>query len=293
MKIAFTKMQGAGNDFIVIDATREPLELSAAQWRLLADRRFGIGADQILLVQASDRDDVDFIYRIFNADGQEVEQCGNGARCFARFVSDKGLTTKTSIRVATRSGVIAPTVHADGTVTVDMGPPQLTCDAVGFDASGLAHRREHGADLWELTPPQSASCWISVVSMGNPHAVQWVDHLEDHPVAEVGAWLESHPRFRHRVNAGFVAQQSSQSIALRVFERGSGETLACGTGACAAVVAGIRLGKLDPEVQVHTHGGVLTIAWEGASSPTAAGAPSVLMRGPATTVFHGEIDIPT
>jgi len=287
MKIAFTKMQGAGNDFIVIDTTRAPLDLSAAQWRLLADRRFGIGADQILLVQASDREDVDFVYRIFNADGQEVEQCGNGARCFARFVSDKGLTTKTSIRVATRSGVIAPTVHADGSVTVDMGAPQLTCDAVGFDSNGLAHRREHRADLWELAPLQSASCWISVVSMGNPHAVQWVDHLEDHPVAEVGAWLESHPRFRHRVNAGFVEQQSSQSIALRVFERGSGETLACGTGACAAVVAGIQRGRLSPEapVAVQTRGGLLKIQWSGKDGA------HVMMTGPAEPVFDGVIDL--
>lgn len=287
MKIAFTKMQGAGNDFIVIDATRVPLELSAAQGRLLADRRFGIGADQILLVQASDRDDVDFIYRIFNADGQEVEQCGNGARCFARFVTDKGLTTKTSIRVATRSGVIAPTVHADGTVTVDMGPPQLTCDAVGFDASGLAHRREHGADLWELTPPQSASCWISVVSMGNPHAVQWVENVESYPVASVGPWLESHPRFAHRVNAGFVQQIDPQTIRLRVYERGSGETLACGTGACAAVVSGILRGRLveGVPITVHTRGGVLKIQWSGRDDG------HVMMTGPAEPVFDGVIEL--
>ena len=287
MKISFTKMQGAGNDFVVIDATREPLQLSAADWRRIADRRFGVGADQILLVQAADGPDVDFVYRIFNADGQEVEQCGNGARCFARFVRDEGLSQASTIRVRTRSGVISPTIHDDGRVTVDMGHPSLRPDDVGLNPEGLAHRIEGSADLWQLQPPQGAAFWFSVVSMGNPHAVQWVDDLDRHPVAEVGAWCESHPRFLRRVNVGFVQQLTSDRIRLRVFERGSGETLACGTGACAAVVAGIARGRLSGghPVQVLTRGGELMIQWSGRL------LDSVMMTGPAEPVFKGVIEL--
>lgn len=287
MKIAFTKMQGAGNDFVVIDATKAPLELSAAQWRRLADRRFGVGADQILLVQASDSPDADFNYRIFNADGGEVEQCGNGARCFARFVRDRGLTSNDTIRVKTRSGIIAPTVHADGSVTVDMGTPRFLPQDVGFDVSGLSPRPEGRAQLWPLTPPGHPTCWVSLVSMGNPHAVQWVDDVDSHPVQDMGAWCESHMRFAHRVNAGFVQQLSPTAIRLRVFERGAGETLACGTGACAAVASGILRGKLSPNVpiEVHARGGLLRIQWSGDD------ADHVMMTGPAEPVFEGVIEL--
>lgn len=287
MRLAFTKMQGAGNDFVVIDATRTPMALSPAQWRHLADRRFGVGADQILLVEPADGPDVDFVYRIFNADGHEVEQCGNGARCFARFVRDKGLSEKSAIRVRTKSGVIVPTIHADGTVTVDMGAPRFLPEDVGFDSTGLPHRRDQQADLWQLQPPEHAAFWICVVSMGNPHAVQWVERLENHPVEQVGAWCESNPRFRHRVNVGFVQQRSSTEIALRVFERGAGETLACGTGACAAVVAGIRRGQLAAAapIGVVTRGGRLTIQWPGSEKD------HVMMTGPAEPVFDGVMEL--
>ena len=287
MKLAFTKMQGAGNDFVVIDATRAPLSLTTEQWRRLADRRFGVGADQILVVQASTQADIDFVYRIINADGQEVEQCGNGARCFARFVRDKGLTQKSSIRVLTASGVISPTVHADGTVTVNMGRPLAEAAAVGFDSNGLAARAEGRTTLWQLSPPDEAAFWISVVSMGNPHAVQWVENVESYPVASVGPWLESHSRFAHRVNAGFVQQIDPQTIRLRVYERGSGETLACGTGACAAVVSGILRGRLveGVPITVHTRGGVLKIQWSGRDDG------HVMMTGPAEPVFDGVIEL--
>jgi len=287
MKLTFTKMQGAGNDFVVIDATSIALNLSAAQWQRIADRRFGIGADQILLVQPADGPDVDFVYRIFNADGQEVEQCGNGARCFARFVRDRGLTSKSTIRVRTKSGVISPTVHADGSVTVDMGPPGFDPQEIGFDVSGLAHQREGQADLWQMQPPNADPFWITIVSMGNPHAVQWVRQLDTYPVAQIGAWCESHPRFRYRVNAGFAEQHSAQQIAIRVFERGAGETLACGTGACAAVVAGIARGLLAPSVpiEVQTRGGRLKISWSGQA------ADHVMMTGPAEPVFDGVMQL--
>lgn len=287
MKLTFTKMQGAGNDFVVIDATSIALNLSAAQWQRIADRRFGIGADQILLVQPADGPDVDFVYRIFNADGQEVEQCGNGARCFARFVRDRGLTSKSTIRVRTKSGVISPTVHADGSVTVDMGPPGFDPQEIGFDISGLAHQREGQADLWQMQPPNADPFWITIVSMGNPHAVQWVRQLDVYPVAQIGAWCESHPRFRYRVNAGFVEQHSAQQIAIRVFERGAGETLACGTGACAAVVAGIARGLLAPSVpiEVQARGGRLKISWSGQA------ADHVMMTGPAEPVFDGVMQL--
>ncbi|MCM5571661.1 diaminopimelate epimerase [Burkholderiaceae bacterium FT117] len=281
MKLRFTKMHGAGNDFVVVDGVRQRVELRPEQWRALADRHFGVGADQILLVEpAPDLPDVDFRYRIFNADGGEVEQCGNGARCFVRFVVDHGLTDKRAIRVATMSGVIEPRLEDDGRVTVDMGPPAFEPDRIPFDASGLAPRAEGRDTVWPLDV-DGATRWISVVSMGNPHAVQFVDDVDAAPVALEGQRIENSPRFPARVNAGF-AQPVPGGLKLRVWERGAGETLACGTGACAAAVAAIRRGLAASPVAVHTRGGLLTIAWEGGN---------VLMTGPAATVFEGEIDL--
>ena len=287
MKLPFTKMQGAGNDFIVIDATRIAPALTQAQLQKLADRRFGIGADQILFVEASDSPNVDFVYRIFNADGQEVEQCGNGARCFARFVHDRGLTSSSTISVRTKSGIISPTLHADGSVTVDMGAPRFLPQDLCFDATGLPHRLEGVADLWQLAPPAGQPFWISLVSMGNPHAVQWVDNLQSHPVEAIGAWCESHSRFANRVNVGFAQLHSATEISLRVYERGVGETLACGTGACAAVVAGIRreLLKANAAVVVRLPGGNLTIQWSGQEGD------HVMMTGPAEPVYEGVIEL--
>jgi diaminopimelate epimerase len=287
MRLSFTKMQGAGNDFVVIDATQMSLALTPQQIRHLADRRFGVGADQVLLVEKSDAADADFVYRIFNADGQEVEQCGNGARCFARFVRDQGLTSAQRIRVRTQSGIITPVIRADGLVTVDMGAPRWRAQDVGFDVAGLPVRQTGAVTQWQLTPPGHDAFWVSVVSMGNPHAVQWVDDLDQHPVEIIGRWLESHERFQHRVNAGFAQQKSPTSIALRVFERGAGETLACGTGACAAVVAGVLQGQLqaDTPIQVQTRGGLLTIQWSGSDTG------HVMMTGPAVPVFQGVIEL--
>ncbi|KZT15725.1 diaminopimelate epimerase [Acidovorax sp. GW101-3H11] len=289
MQIRFTKMQGAGNDFVVLDETQGRLGLSAAQYRFLADRHFGVGADQILTVRPSPAEGIDFEYVIHNADGGEVEQCGNGARCFARFVHDKGLTGKDQIRVQTQSGVIAPRLTADGRVTVDMGRPEFDPAKVPFDASGLVPVAQGLGQKWPLPPDGkalSAIVLVAIVSMGNPHAVQLVDNVDTAPVQETGPLIESHPRFPQRVNAGYLQIVDRAHVRLRVFERGVGETLACGTGACAAVAAGIRLGLLDPEVQVDTRGGRLTIAWSGQE------ADSVFMTGPATTVFEGQIDIP-
>ena len=283
MKLKFTKMHGAGNDFVVLDATRAPLELSAAQWRALADRRFGIGADQILVVGAPPRPGIDFSYRIFNADGGEVEQCGNGARAFVRYVHDKGLSDKRSLRVETMSGVIAPRLEDNGLITVDMGAPRLVPAEVPFDAAGLAPRSEGSDALWPLTL-DTGTVEVSVVSMGNPHAVQIVADVETAPVTRDGPVIEHHARFPKRVNAGFMQVVTAHEIRLRVWERGAGETLACGTGACAAVVAGIRRGRLVSPVTVHTRGGDLSIAWEGPGT-------SVLMSGPAVTVFEGEIEL--
>jgi len=282
MKLRFTKMHGAGNDFVVIDGVRQRIRLSPAQWRALADRHFGIGADQILLVEpATDLPDVDFRYRIFNADGGEVEQCGNGARCFARFVFDQALTDKRAIRVATLSGVIEPRLEDDGRVTVDMGAPAFEPARIPFDTAGLAPRIEGDDTLWPLDV-NGDTRWISVVSMGNPHAVQFVDDADAAPVAIEGPALEHSARFPARVNAGFAQRLSDSALRLRVWERGAGETLACGTGACAAAVAGIRRGLVRSPVSVHTRGGLLTIAWTGGP---------VLMTGPAATVFEGEIDL--
>ncbi len=288
MHIRFTKMQGAGNDFVVLDETQGRLGLTAAQYRFLADRHFGVGADQILTVRPSPADGVDFEYVIHNADGGEVEQCGNGSRCFARFVYDKGLTDKTTIRVQTLSGAIAPQLTPDGRVTVDMGLPVLDAPRVPFDASGLAAATRHRAQVWPLAlaAPAPAQVEVVVVSMGNPHAVQLVDDVDQFPVAVVGPQVERHVRFPQRVNAGFLQVQNRAQTKLRVYERGSGETLACGTGACAAVVAGIQQGLLDTRVDVQTRGGLLTIAWEGGAQD------HVFMTGPATTVFEGQIEIP-
>jgi diaminopimelate epimerase len=284
VKLKFTKMQGAGNDFVVLDGVSSPIDLAPAQLRGLADRHFGVGADQILLVERSRAPDVDFRYRIFNADGGEVEQCGNGARCFVRFVRDRGLTDKHEIRVETLSGVIAPRVEDDGRVTVDMGAPVFEAARIPFDTAGLVPLvGQAGIDVWPLEVA-GETVSIVVVSMGNPHAVQVVADVASAPVATQGPLIERHPRFTQRVNAGYMQIEGRSRIALRVYERGAGETLACGTGACAAAVAGIRLGRLDSPVAVHTRGGELTIAWRGADNP-------VYMTGPAETVFEGEIEI--
>jgi len=270
--LAFSKMQGLGNDFVVVDATREPFTLTPAQVRLLADRRFGVGCDQVLVVEPPPSSDVDFGYRIFNADGGEVEQCGNGARCFVVFVRAKGLTDRRAIRVATRSGVIVPRLEADGQVTVDMGAPRFAPHEVPFTGGSGAP-----AEPLEVG---GRTATISALSMGNPHAVQVVADVDAAPVATEGPLIEAHPRFPARVNAGYMQIVDRATIRLRVNERGVGETLACGTGACAAVVAGRRLGRLDAVVHVHMRGGTLTVRWDGVGSP-------VLMTGPAAIVFEG------
>ena len=281
-------MQGAGNDFVVLDETRGRLGLTEAHYRFLGDRHFGVGADQILTVRPSPAEGIDFEYVIHNADGNEVEQCGNGSRCFARFVHDKGLTTKDRIRVQTMKGVIEPRLNADGRVTVDMGAPVFALADIPFDASGLTLQPMNAWGNWPLAlvdVAQTAPLLVAVVSMGNPHAVTLVDNVDTAPVATLGPAVQASPRFPQGVNVGFLQIADRSHVRLRVFERGVGETLACGTGACAAVVSGIRLGLLDASVEVQTHGGVLTIAWAG-------GDASVFMTGPATTVFHGEIDLP-
>ncbi|HEY2254399.1 MAG TPA: diaminopimelate epimerase [Variovorax sp.] len=291
MRIRFTKMQGAGNDFVVLDETRGPLGLNESQYRFLADRHFGVGADQILSVRAAPAEGIDFQYVIHNADGGEVEQCGNGARCFMRFVRERGLTHQDAVRVQTLSGVIEPRMGADGRVTVDMGAPVFEPACVPFDIAGLEPQHDgaaHGWHTWHLalgTRAGSTIVGVAVLSMGNPHAVQIVDDVDTAPVGTQGPLIEHHPRFAQRVNAGFMQVLDRSHIRLRVFERGVGETLACGTGACAAVVAGIRLGLLDERVDVQTRGGLLTIAWAGGAAP-------VLMTGPAVTVFEGEIEVP-
>lgn len=289
MLIQFTKMQGAGNDFVVLDETQGLKGLTPAHYRFLANRHFGVGADQILTVRPSPAVGVDFEYIIHNADGGEVEQCGNGARCFARYVYDKGLTEKTEIMVLTQAGVIAPCIAPDGRVTVNMGAPMLDPAQVPLDTTGLLAQHHAQAQVWALPLPAtspSSVVHVVAVSMGNPHAVQWVADVDTAPVEQVGPLLEQHPRFVQRVNAGFMQRLSRTAIKLRVYERGVGETLACGTGACAAVVAGILWGELDHRVDVHTRGGLLTIEWAaGAHAP-------VMMTGPATTVFEGQIHLP-
>ena len=276
MKLNFTKMQGAGNDFVVVDGYTKPVQLSSTQIQQIANRFFGVGCDQLLIVEKTATPDVDFRYRIFNADGSEVQQCGNGARCFVRFVVDKRLTNKESIKVETASGIITLMLEENGQVTVNMGPPN-------FDPQSLPFLRETQALQYSLALKETAIN-ISAVSMGNPHAVVVVDDVNTAPVVEIGAEIESHPHFPQHVNAGFMQVIHPHEIKLRVYERGSGETLACGTGACAAVVSGIQLNLLRSPVLVNMRGGQLNITWTNASSP-------VMMTGPATIVFEGEIEI--
>jgi diaminopimelate epimerase len=276
MKLDFTKMHGAGNDFVVVDAINQAVQLSSSQVRLIADRHFGVGCDQLLLVERAQNPVADFRYRIFNADGGEVEQCGNGARCFVRFVVDKGLTAKTAITIETRSGLIQPRLEPDGRVTVNMGAPRFEPADIPFDA--LSRQTTYELDM------EGAKVTISALSMGNPHAVRVVDNVDTAPVLQQGPLIEWHPRFPQRVNAGFMQITDRAHIRLRVFERGAGETLSCGTGACAAVVAGIMRGLLDARVDVETRGGDLTIEWQGEGTP-------VMMTGPAEIVFEGTLEI--
>ena len=285
MRLKFTKMQGAGNDFVVLDATRAPIELDREQWRWLADRRFGVGADQILVVGPPvDEARADFSYRIYNADGGQVEQCGNGARAFARFVRDKGLSNAGALRVETEAGLITPRIGDDGDVTVDMGAPRFDAADLPFDATGLASHVLADETLWTLAV-DGTPVDLGLVSMGNPHAVLVVDDVDAAPVATLGPRIETHPRFARRVNVGFVEVVDRNRMRLRVHERGAGETLACGTGACAAVVSGIRRGLLDSPVTVEARGGELVVAWRGAGTP-------VELRGPTETVFDGEVVVP-
>jgi len=283
MKLKFTKMQGAGNDFVVLDGYTRPLSLTEAQVRALANRHFGVGADQLLVVEKPTVDGVDFRYRIFNCDGGEVEHCGNGARCFVKFVRDRKLTDSNRVRVQVQKGTITLVVQENGEVVVDMDRPEFEPALVPFNANGLEGHREGNDTLWPLDV-NGARRWVSVVSMGNPHAVQVVDDVEAYPVKAEGAVIETHARFPNKVNAGFMQIVSRNEVKLRVFERGAGETLACGTGACAAAVVGIRLGVFAPKVDVSTHGGLLTIEWAGDGAP-------VLMTGPAETAFEGEIEL--
>jgi len=276
MILKFTKMHGAGNDFVMLDGVRHKIELTPEQLRLLADRHFGVGCDQILIVEKTENKEADFRYLIFNADGGEVEQCGNGARCFMRFVHDQRLTTKREIVVETHGGLISPRLEQDGRVTVNMGAPIFDPARIPFDGGS--------GEVSETLEVAGETLNISVLSMGNPHAVQVVEDIERAPVKEAGPLIEHHPRFLKRVNASFMQVMDRHNLRLRVYERGTGETLSCGTGACAAVVAGIRRGLLDSPVNVATRGGTLTIAWDGDGAP-------VLMTGPAITVFSGEINL--
>jgi diaminopimelate epimerase len=291
-RVRFTKMHGAGNDFVVLDALRAPLALGPEQMRRLGDRRFGVGADQILVVAPPQHAGVDFAYRIFNNTGDEVEHCGNGARCFARYVREHGLFDRDTIRVETVNNTLELKIEDDGRVTVDMNVPRFDPAALPFDPRGLAPRREGpatGIELWPLALDDGRVVEVALLSMGNPHAVhrlpEGVDVWRDAPVAELGPRIERHPRFPRQVNAGFVQVLARDRVALRVHERDAGETFSCGTGACAAVVAGIRGGWLAARVDVATRGGALTVQWAGG-----AGDP-VLLTGPATTVFEGEIEL--
>ena len=300
MKIKFTKMHGAGNDFVVLDETKERLNLSAAQYRFLADRHFGVGADQVLSVLPSPGAGVDFEYKIHNNDGREVEQCGNGARCFLRYVLGKQLTDKPLVRVKTLNRLLALQSQPDGQVTVDMEAPVFTLSSIPFVPPGLLSQRsepsggQRGIDLlvWPLMLDardvdrvESSIVSVAVVSMGNPHAVMQVEDVDTAAVSVLGPRVQRHASFPQGVNVGFMQVLGRANIRLRVYERGVGETLACGTGACAAVVCGIRLGLLDQRVLVQTRGGPLTITWAGGQAP-------VMMTGPATAVFDGEIDVP-
>ncbi len=285
MRVRFTKMQGAGNDFVVLDETRGRLNLSPQQYRWLADRHFGVGADQVLCVRPSPQAGIDFEYAIHNADGGEVEHCGNGARCFVRFVRERGLTDRSIIRVQTLSSVLELRMLEDGRVTVDMGAPVFDLPAIPFDPAGLQPQAQGPWQQWPIQV-DAVRVPVAVLSMGNPHAVLMVSDADTAPVASLGPRIEAHPCFPRKVNVGFLQVVDRSQVRLRVWERGAGETLACGTGACAAVVAGIRLGHLDRRVDVQARGGLLTIEWDGGASP-------VLMTGPAVTVFEGEVEIPT
>jgi diaminopimelate epimerase len=292
MNLRFTKMQGAGNDFVMLDGIGQRLDLTPERLRQLADRRFGVGADQILVVEASPDPSVDFGYRIFNADGGEVEQCGNGARCFVKFVHQLGLTHKRSIRVRTAGGLIEPRLEDDGQVSVDMGAPDFDPAAVGLRTAGLTAATYGRALLWPLRV-DGATAGVCAVSMGNPHAVQLVADADQAPVQRVGPQLEQHERFANGVNAGFLQVVDRSNIRLRVWERGAGETLACGTGACAAAVAGIRMGLLDSPVRVQARGGQLLVAWEDDPARGGiSGAAHVFMTGPAEKVYDGQIELP-
>jgi diaminopimelate epimerase len=310
MKLAVTKMHGAGNDFVVLDATTQPMDLSRAQLRWLADRHVGVGADQILVVGPSPAPGVDFSYRIFNADGGEVQHCGNGARCFVKYVRDKGLTSKRTVRVRTVNAELLLTQTEDGQVSVDMGQPRFDAPSLPFspDFSGVSTLNgSHTGFATHAMPYDGSSAsvraflmqkvaksagnaesdamiYIAIASMGNPHAVMLVHDVEEAPVAELGAWLREHPAFPEQVNVGFMQVVSRSEVRLRVFERGVGETLACGTGACAAVACGVRAGVLQGGVDVHTRGGKLSIQWPG-------GAAQLVMTGPAATVFETEVDL--
>ncbi len=276
MKIKFTKMHGIGNDFVVIDAYTQPVTLTSAQIKQIANRNFGVGCDQLLMVERASSPDLDFRYRIFNADGGEVEQCGNGARCFVRFVHEHGLSHKSEIAVETARGVITLKLEDNGQVTVNMGAPYFEPNEIPFTAPSRSNR--YALEL------AGETISISALSMGNPHAVQVVDNVETAAVGVQGAMIESHPRFPQRVNAGFMQIVDKHHIKLRVFERGSGETLACGSGACAAAVSGIQLGLLQSPVKVQMRGGELRIEWQGENTP-------VWMTGPAQTVFEGELEL--
>jgi diaminopimelate epimerase len=310
MRVEITKMQGAGNDFVVLDETQAPLGLSRQQLRWLAHRQFGVGADQILVVGPSPAAGIDFSYRIFNADGGEVQHCGNGARCFVRYVRERGLTAKRSIQVRTINADLELTEREDGLVTVNMGAPRFGPASLPFDAAGLSTRQQSAATLFELVlngPPElsesffmgfstspmvksssDATFCIAIASMGNPHAVVQVTDVNALSLAAFGLWLRDQPRFAEGVNAGFMQVLDTQTIRLRVIERGVGETLACGTGACAAVACGIQAGVLaaGQPIAVHTRGGDLQIQWAGGATDP------VMMSGPATTVFHTQLDVP-
>jgi diaminopimelate epimerase len=289
MNLSFTKMHGLGNDFVVVDAVRQSVTLNTEQLRWIADRRIGIGADQILLVQASSHPKADFDYRIFNADGQEVQHCGNGARCFVRFVNDQQLSAKSELVVNTASGLLTLTRIDQAQVRVDMLVPECTPESVGFDRSQLQSIAVGIDQHWQLPIQGYDTIGLALVSMGNPHAVQWVQDCANAPVAQLGPLISKHSRFSQGVNAGFMQIIDRQTVRLRVFERGAGETMACGTGACAAVVAGIRAGQLDQQVKVIASGGELTVEWRAANNTAA----HVFMTGPTSNVFEGKITVPT
>lgn len=276
----FTKMHGAGNDFVMLDGVSQTIDITPGRVRALAHRQLGVGADQVLLVEAATRPDADFRYRIFNADGSEVEHCGNGARCFVRFVHDQGLSTANPLRAQIATGVITLLAHPDGSVTVDMGTTRFEPEALSFDACGLATRRDGQDTLYQLdtSPPH----WLSLVAISNPHAVQIVDDVDTAPVGSAGPAIANHPRFAARVNAGFMQILDTHHIRLRVYERGAGETLACGTGACAAAIVGIRRGRLRSPVNVDTRSGRLRVEWDGAQ---------LRMTGPTAIVFHSTIAV--